>query len=177
MMHNHCSGLKGWCIGEAGHDGPHTDTPLNTMQIQVAEFHQAMGCVRGKTPAIRTGELRARLKLEEVFETVEALLGTSSAFDVIEDEFKKWRKLQPKCPQPDLVEAVDGICDTLFVTFGDADALGINIAPYFDLVWQANMTKLTGPVDEHGKRGKPPGFVPPNEKIRELLIKSGWSGK
>jgi predicted HAD superfamily Cof-like phosphohydrolase len=77
------------------------------------------------------------------------------------------------CSDPDIVESVDGLCDLLYVVFGSFDAFGIDAEPFFQLVHEANMTKLSGPKDEHGKKLKPPGFVPPQERIRALLVKMG----
>jgi predicted HAD superfamily Cof-like phosphohydrolase len=162
------------CVHEPGHDGPHSTLPLPREQCMVAEFNRVMGCERGQMPAIRAAELRARLILEEALETVEALLGAVVAGSVVNRIVGDWIESPVKCHRPDLVEAVDGLCDLQFVTYGAFDVLGVNARPYFDLVYAANMTKLTGPVDEHGKRLKPPGFVPPNEAIRERLIKDGW---
>jgi predicted HAD superfamily Cof-like phosphohydrolase len=147
---------------------------MNLMQRDVAAFNKAVGAVRGDTPEMCETELRARLILEEALETAEAMLGCDTAWRVIKDEVAKHDRDAGCCPEPDFVEAVDGLCDLLYVVFGAFDAFGIDATPYFQVVHEANMTKLTGPVDEHGKRGKPPGFVPPNEAIRAQLIKDGW---
>lgn len=142
---------------------------MNQMQLKVAAFNQLVGAVRGTTPKIRAAELRARLILEEAFETVEALLGNVRAADVILDMVDQFNDKAPKCVEPDLVEVADGGSDLLFVTYGMFDACGIDAEPVFDLVYRANMTKANGPILPSGKRGKPPGFVPPNEAIRRYL--------
>lgn len=142
------------------------------MQRDVAWFNKAISAERGETPEMRAAELRARLIIEEAFETAVGMVGHSRALDIGDESAKKI--LAAEWHHGDMVEAVDGLCDLLYVVFGTFDAFGIDATPYFQAVHEANLTKLTGPVDEHGKRGKPPGFVPPNEKIRELLIKDGW---
>lgn len=146
---------------------------FNRMQVQVAAFNAATGAERGDKPMIRAGELRARLILEEAFETVEALLGCDSSVVTIKSVLKQFEDSAPICEYPDLVEAVDGGADLLYVTFGMFDALGVNAEPVFDIVHAANMTKVGAPKDANGKTTKPPGFVPPQERIRELLLKLG----
>jgi predicted HAD superfamily Cof-like phosphohydrolase len=65
----------------------------------------------------------------------------------------------------DFLDAIDGICDLLYVTLGAAVAWGIDIEPFFDEVHESNMRKIDGPKDpETGKLLKPEGWVPPNLK-------------
>jgi len=66
------------------------------------------------------------------------------------------------------------MCDLEYVNLGTADAFGVDLEMPFVLVHNANMTKASGPIDAYGKRLKPPGFEPPDEKIRALLVASGW---
>lgn len=145
---------------------------MNDMQLKVSWFNHSVGAIRGDTPEMRDAELRARLILEEAFETAEAMLGTV-AFDSVMGRFENERCFRAPVPAPDLVEAVDGLCDLLYVVFGAFDAFGIDAEPFFQLVHEANMTKANAPKDENGKVCKPPGFVPPQERIRELLAKVG----
>lgn len=122
---------------------------MNVMQVMVEEFHRAMAQPHGGTPEIRNGELRISLIEEEVRETIEAIR------------------------RGDLVAAVDGLCDTLYVVFGTAVAFGVDLAPVFGEVHESNMRKTTGPVREDGKRLKPPGWQPPD--VKGLLIRQGAS--
>jgi len=148
------------------------------MQRDVAYFNQAIKTPRGDTPEMRAAELRARLILEEAFETVEAMVGVDRACELIDEAVVKQDVIRiDQCDEPDMVEAVDGLCDLLYVTFGAFDAFGIDAESFFQIVHEANMTKLGGPQDANGKQLKPTGFVPPQERIRELLVKMGWSGK
>jgi predicted HAD superfamily Cof-like phosphohydrolase len=143
------------------------------MQLKVSWFNANVGAIRGDTPEMRDAELRARLILEEAFETAEAMVGCDRSVDVIHSVMAKWENSCPINEYPDLFEAVDGLCDLLYVVFGAFDAFGIDAEPFFQLVHEANMTKANAPKDEHGKVMKPPGFVPPQDRIRELLVKMG----
>lgn len=110
----------------------------HAVQRDVADFHRALDIEIGQAPAIRRPELRAELIREEARETVEAI------------------------ERGDLVEAIDGMCDLLCVTYGTALEFGVNLAPYWDEVHRTNMAKQGGPVREDGKRLKPPGWTPPD---------------
>lgn len=69
----------------------------------------------------------------------------------------------------DLNAAADAIADILYVTFGAAIALGIDIGPVWDIVQRCNMAKAGGPIREDGKRLKPEGWVPPDAEIAEEI--------
>jgi predicted HAD superfamily Cof-like phosphohydrolase len=107
-------------------------------QQMVEDWHRAMGAPVGTTPAIRRPELRAELIWEEADETYTAIYGG------------------------DLVAAIDGLCDLLYVVYGTAVEFGVDLAPFFAEVHAANLRKAGGPVREDGKIGKPPGWTPPD---------------
>ena len=111
---------------------------MNRFQKQVEEFHRKFGHVIGKTPAISRPELRVKLIKEEAKETCDAI------------------------ERGDLVEAVDGLCDLLYVTLGAAVEFGIDIEPIFDEVHRTNMLKEGGGTRSDGKTLKPPGWVAPD---------------
>lgn len=74
----------------------------------------------------------------------------------------------------DFVEAVDAICDLLYVTYGAAIAMGINIDPFFEEVHRSNMSKLdpaTGqPIyRDDGKIIKPSSYS--RADIKTLMLK------
>ena len=110
----------------------------NPIQEQVEAFHRAFGHTIGESPAIRRPELRVKLIREEAKETTDAI------------------------KRGDLVEAVDGICDLLYVTIGTAIEFGLDIAPIFDEVHRSNMAKRGGEKRADGKSLKPPGWTPPD---------------
>lgn len=112
--------------------------PRHSVQRDVEQFHVALDIPVGITPAIRRPELRAELIREEARETVEAI------------------------EAGDLVEAIDGLCDLLCVTYGAAVEFGIDLAPFWDEVHRTNMAKQGGRVRDDGKRLKPEGWEPPD---------------
>lgn len=54
------------------------------------------------------------------------------------------------------------LADVVYVAYGTAHALGINLDVALAEVHRANMTKANGPRRADGKVLKPPGFTPPN---------------
>jgi len=116
---------------------------MNPMQERVEAWHRRFGAVVGDQPAIRRPELRAALIEEEARETCEAIR------------------------RGDLVEAIDGMCDVLYVVFGTAVEFGIDLEPFFAEVHRTNMLKVGGASREDGKVLKPEGWQPP--RIAEIL--------
>jgi predicted HAD superfamily Cof-like phosphohydrolase len=117
----------------------------------VHEFHEKMGCTIGNSMAIRDVELRCSLIQEECNETLKAIR------------------------EGNLKEAIDGICDTIYVLLGTAVAFGVPLAPFFREVHRSNMEKLDGPVRADGKKLKPEGWKPPD--IQGLIEKLSISDK
>ncbi len=116
---------------------------MHRAQEQVTAFHAALGVTIGDRPAIRDGELRASLLAEEADETIDAIR------------------------QGDLVAAIDGLCDLLYVAYGTAVSFGIDLEPFFDEVHASNMAKLGAGRRADGKVLKAPHWQPP--RIGELL--------
>ncbi|MBV8284064.1 MAG: hypothetical protein JO277_00510 [Candidatus Eremiobacteraeota bacterium] len=137
----------------------------NRMQEQVEEFHRKFGHTIGETPDIRRPELRAALILEEAIETVVGILGTTNTRALLRSKLGRLEESAPATP--DLVEAIDGICDLLYVTFGTAIEFGVNIQPIFDEVHRTNIAKEGGATRPDGKTLKPPGWQPP--RVAELI--------
>lgn len=145
---------------------------MHKAQEQVRQF--AREIIEAPTsparPEVRDASLRARLIVEEAAETAVALVGADRARDMLE-EFAR-RELRDGV-EPDLVAVVDGLCDLIYVAYGTAEAVGIDLELYFDAVHAANMRKTGEAIDDHGKKGrKPPGWVPPDAEIRRLLDKA-----
>ena len=73
----------------------------------------------------------------------------------------------------DPVKRFDKALDKLVFTYGDLFKQGFTInqiARGLDAVMNANLSKLSAPVDEHGKQTKPANFMPP-EPLLELIVK------
>lgn len=112
---------------------------MHGVQADVREFHRDVCEFEPPaTVAIRRPELRAALIREEAEETVAAIL------------------------RGDIVEAIDGMCDLLCVTYGTAEEFGVDLAPFWAEVHRSNMAKAGGPVRGDGKRLKPEGWQPPD---------------
>lgn len=112
---------------------------MHKAQQDVSEFHrEVLGIEDPDTPAIRRPELRAELIREEARETVAAI------------------------EVGDLIAAIDGLCDLIWVAYGTAGEFGIDLEPFWNEVYRTNMAKANGPVREDGKQLKPNGWVGPD---------------
>jgi predicted HAD superfamily Cof-like phosphohydrolase len=116
-------------------------------QAMVAEFHRQFG---GGAPEDLDlehfpGELRIRLIEEETEEFAEAVRAG------------------------DVPEMVDALCDLLYVTYGAAVSLGVDLEPFFEEVHRSNMAKVGGHRREDGKWVKPAHWQPPD--IKGLLAR------
>jgi predicted HAD superfamily Cof-like phosphohydrolase len=72
-----------------------------------------------------------------------------------------------------VVDVADAIGDVIYIALGTAVEHGIDIAHIFNIIQEANMSKL-GPdgkpiYKEDGKVAKPEGWQPPEPKIEEEL--------
>lgn len=130
---------------------------MNRMQAQVLEMMDALNMphlmrdgVDLADGHILDAELAAKLILEEADETAEALRAG------------------------DVTEAIDGLCDTIVVSFFAACKLGVDLTPFFDEVHRTNMAKKGGEIRADGKRLKPPGWQPP--RIAQMLQKLRETG-
>lgn len=119
----------------------------------VAEFMKAGGQTIGQQDSSLEERFSYHRRVqEEVHETWHAIIGLSE------------------------VEIADGYADTIYAAMtGLLNLAGRDKAEaIFQAVVDANTTKIDGslgPVrrDENGKILKPEGFVPPNQKIKEIL--------
>jgi predicted HAD superfamily Cof-like phosphohydrolase len=119
----------------------------------VAAFHRKFGFPPPEGPDLETfpGELRVRLIQEEAAEFAQAVA------------------------ERDLAEMVDALCDLLYVTYGAAVDLGIDLEPFFDAVHESNLNKVGGTRRADGKWLKPAGWEPPDVAglLRRLYGLSG----
>jgi predicted HAD superfamily Cof-like phosphohydrolase len=120
-------------------------TRVDRAQGLVREFHEAFELPAPVRPTLNgfPGALRVRLIEEEAEEFREAVA------------------------HGDLVEMVDALCDLLYVTYGAAVSLGVDLDPFFAEVHKSNMAKRGAGKRADGKQLKPDGWEPP--RIADLL--------
>jgi predicted HAD superfamily Cof-like phosphohydrolase len=143
---------------------------MNRMQQQVIEFHKKFGHPIGETPAFRRPELRAKLILEEAIEAAVGMVGSVAVTALLRQEILDFAEVPPK--EPNFVEAIDGIGDSLYVQFGAAIEFGVDMQPIFDEIQKANMAKVGGATRPDGKTLKPEGWKPP--AILDRLVDQGY---
>jgi predicted HAD superfamily Cof-like phosphohydrolase len=126
--------------------------------------------------------LRAKLILEEAFETVHAL-----GFNVMAcGHFLYTTEFEYKTNDdgPDLEQIIDGCIDTNYVCTGTLVACGVPDLPHIAEVNRANLDKMKNiTVNQEGKFNKPSGWIPPDHSgagasydeqscnLREISIK------
>jgi predicted HAD superfamily Cof-like phosphohydrolase len=120
-------------------------------QQMVQEFHETFDIPVESIPMIpseKVKSLRVKLIQEELNELEEAL------------------------DNNDMVEVADALGDILYVVFGSAVSIGINVEPIFNEVHRSNMTKVGGHKNEDGKWIKPATYERPN--LVPILLAQGW---
>ena len=90
----------------------------NTQQF-VRDFHLAFGLGAPTNPSVDAFPGLIRLKL-------------------LEEELDELRSATDRS---DLVEIIDALCDLLYVTYGAAVSLGVDLGPFFAEVHKTNMAK------------------------------------
>lgn len=129
---------------------------MNREQAMVREFHRRFGLPAPDRVTLDQfpGPLRVRLIQEEAEEFAAAV------------------------EAGDLPGMVDALCDLLYVTYGAAVAMGVDLEPFFEEVHRTNMAKEGGPRRADGKQLKPPGWEPP--RIAAMLadmVRDGQAGE
>ena len=112
---------------------------MNDAQKMVLEFHTKFDIHVSPTPSIPdepTQTLRKRL---------------------IQEEFEE---LQEALQEKDLPSIAKELADLLYVVYGTAVSLGIDMEPVFQEVHRSNMSKVGGYKREDGKWVKPPTYSP-----------------
>lgn len=130
-----------------------SDTKTNFQKVK--EFHrEVVNLDLPKHPrvlSLRDEDLRVNLHLEEQEEFEEALL------------------------DGDIISAAKELADILYVVYGTADYMGIDIDKVFDEVHNSNMSKKGGPIRADGKQLKPPHWKPAD--VESVLRKQCWKPK
>jgi len=124
---------------------------MDKVQQGVHDFHSKYGCMVQDTPTMPSEKLRllrARLIVEEAGEFLkEASLGN-------------------------MVGMCDALADLLYVTYGTAVVMGVDLEPISAEVQRSNMTKDGGGKDSGGKILKGPDFEEPD--LEKCLMEQGW---
>ena len=118
---------------------------------------------------------RAKLILEEAFETVERGLGVRILSRYAGVINFSCLYLQAGVLF-DMLETVDGCCDLRVVTTGTLSACGVGDKLVQEIVDLNNLEKFGpgGYRDEHGKWIKPPDFIGPTARLYDALVEQGW---
>ncbi len=127
---------------------------MNDAQRMVQEFHKQFEIHVSPTPSIPdepTQILRKRL---------------------IQEEFDE---LQEAMREKDLPSIAKELADLLYVVYGTAVSLGIDMEPVFREVHRSNMSKVGGHKREDGKWVKPPTYSP--AQLDDLLAAQMGSGE
>lgn len=123
---------------------------MNKVQKGVQEFHEKYGCLAKYEPTVPDAKillLRARLIVEEAAEFMSA------------------------ASNENMIEMCDALADLLYVTYGTAVVLGVDMEPISAEVQRSNMTKDGGGQDSGGKIMKGPNFEEPD--IAGTIAKQG----
>ena len=124
---------------------------MDKVQKGVYDFHKKYNCLAPDSPEMPDAQLlllRSRLIVEEAGEFLKAASN---------------RNMEEMC---------DAIADILYVVYGTAVVMGVDMEPISDEVQRSNMTKDGGGKDSGGKIMKGPNFTPPD--IKKQLAEQGW---
>ena len=91
---------------------------------------------------------------------------------LIQEEFDE---LQEAMREKDLPSIAKELADLLYVVYGTAVSLGIDMEPVFQEVHRSNMSKVGGHKREDGKWVKPPTYSP--ARLEDLLAAQMRSGE
>lgn len=119
-----------------------------------------------KIPDNQVLQLRINLIEEEVAELLNVLYTMRNRYNKMDHA----TKLQA------LVALADAVADSNYVINGTAAACGLDGEAVFNIVHAANLSKLTGSVRDDGKRMKPPGWIPPEPQITNLIT-NAWANR
>lgn len=120
--------------------------------------------------------LAARLIIEEALETVNALGFHATVKLGGKFELTPLTIAGIGRKEVDLIEVIDGLCDTIYVCYWAACALKVELEPFLDEVCTNNLLKTVNPrFDETGKLVKPDGHPRPAlKRIYETLYVPRW---
>lgn len=163
-------------------------------QEMVSEFHKAFNYPRSDKPVVLDPDTvlkRISFIQEELIELLAASVDTTDEFDSYLEEytnqfteavFKERGKVQlrergevEQSETQRIVDQSDALVDILYFGIGSADISGVQLKPLFDIVHEANMSKLDEngqPIyNEFGKVVKSNLFLPPEPRLYEEVEK------
>lgn len=149
-------------------------TPISASEL-VREFHETYGQPLRTTPSLEVPELHMRMQLvaEEFMELVEAAYG-DKALKILEPAWEE--AIQADEGSRDIIEVVDALGDLIYVIYGFAHTIGVDLNKILDEIQSSNMSKVGAdgkPIYRaDGKILKGPNFVEPD--ISKILKKQGW---
>ncbi|MBG9766042.1 hypothetical protein ABD78_19980 [Paenibacillus polymyxa] len=148
--------------------------------FKVREFQKAFNCPAPDVPTILSDKLainRASFILEEVIELLYATAGNKERFDkffaelVLNAEETYDKQLTKPFPEDRLIGQIDALTDIKYFAEGGFVETSVIPDKIFDLVHQANMSKIFPDGKPHynevGKVIKPEGWEAPEPKIEE----------
>lgn len=127
---------------------------MNNDFEKVKEFHKAFECPVSETPVMLTldrAKMRAGFMQEEIEEFIEA---------------------------ENIYEQADAMIDLIYFALGTLVEMGVKPEKLFDIVHEANMSKLWSDGQVHRRKGdgkviKPPEWEDPEPKIKAEIDKIG----
>ena len=162
------------------------------MQQLVEEFHVAFGHPVSDKPTVPTLERFTNRKgwgaIEESIEQLHTISNNQEEFEEAVEKLKSYidkgaAKQSDKefiiDPKEKVVHLADGLADELYFLLGDCVEAGIDIERILKIVQDSNMSKLYidengnkyAQYDENGKIKKSPNFFPPEERIKEEVLR------
>ena len=123
----------------------------NSMYEDVVEFHQQ---ILGVEP--------------ELFPTFRDPDWVQERYDFMQEELEEFIT---GAIREDMVDAVDGLLDLIYVALGTLYMMGIKMPDVWDVVHAANMRKVRGTTKRGNKidAAKPEGWVGPEDELRRIL--------
>lgn len=118
--------------------------------------------------------LQTRIDCEEFVEKLDAIYDDPAAVAQLKYMLRWFSERSPvrKDLHDRLPEFADALADNAVTNEGFAVLFGIDLEPVFQEVHASNLRKKDGPIDEHGKRGKPEGWMGPD--VVGVLRNRGW---
>lgn len=162
----------------------------NKLQNHVKDFHEAFEHPVAEKPQAMQLDRAVNRSIWTAEECIEFIASTCTSKEQFEESYKVFaagmqkafeKSVAGEFPQTEeekVVAQADALADQLYFSFGSAVEIGVDIEKVFDIVQDANMSKLF--IDENGKRYakyredgkvlKSPNFFSPEPKIKEEVL-------